>query len=111
MIILPAMKKITTTLCFILLLAASVLPMDLLAKSGGGKAKKEFTLLENLQQLVDISQDLDPETTVYIKPAENCFCSCRDGYWSCSNVECGEHNAQCENFLRREIKEKNTYRY
>lgn len=111
MINLPAMERSAFIALLILLLTAIVLPKSLFADHSGGRAKNEFTLLGNLQQLVDISQDLDPETTAYIKPAENCFCSCRDDYWSCTDVECGQHNAQCENFLRREVKEKNTYRY
>lgn len=81
------------------------------AKRASNKAK-DFTLLENLEMLVDISQDLDIETTVYLKPAENCFCSCRDGAWSCTDTECKNQNQECENFLKREEpREMNTYRY
>lgn len=81
------------------------------AKRGDNKIKN-YTLLENIEQLVDISQDLDLETTVYLKPEEKCFCSCRNNYWSCTDLECGEQNRECRNFLRTgPKKEENTYRH
>ncbi len=59
------------------------------------------TELKNLDDLLLISQDLEDEAPVYISvntkdKEESCFCVCREGTWSCTEVKCEKQNDACE---------------
>lgn len=64
--------------------------------NGRPKGKETFALLKDLEDLFYISQDLEENTLIYIKPGE-CFCSCRDSTWSCTDLMCNRHMKECQN--------------
>lgn len=83
------------TLYILLLLSLLITP--LMAHSG----TKIIAELQNLDDLLLISQDLEDEAPVYISvntkdKDESCFCVCREGTWSCTEVKCEKQNDTCE---------------
>lgn len=93
------MKKI---LIFILLslIFTVVLEPSGTAKTGKHKSPgAKSVMLKHLEDLFFISQDLEENAAIMLKPEKGCFCSCRDSAWSCTDVRCGEHMKECRNPL------------
>lgn len=54
--------------------------------------------LSDLHNLIDITQDLDADSTaIYINADKSCVCACRDIRWSCTTTSCKKQNRKCKN--------------
>lgn len=82
-----------------LILALGVF-LVLIAMSTEAREKKKnatFGKMKEIETLFLISQDLDENSAVYINFKENCYCSCRDTLWSCTDLNCKVNMKECEN--------------
>ena len=81
-----------------LLLTASLQPSVSARESKKSKNSGSGAItLKYIEDLYYISQDLDENTLITIKPEKGCYCSCRDSLWSCTDVSCEMHMKECQN--------------
>lgn len=79
-----------------------ILGLILILAGFGAQAREKkknaaFGKIKEIETLFFISQDLDENTAVYINFKENCYCSCRDSLWSCTDLNCKMNMDECEN--------------
>ena len=63
-----------------------------------------FGKLEKIRQIINITDDLEENTEVFIVTKSedgntviDCVCACRDALWSCTTTECSAQDNKCEN--------------
>lgn len=96
------MKKALLFILLALFLTVALEPTSA-ARIGKRKVSGQKTLtLKHLESLYFISQDLEENAALLLKPEKGCFCSCRDSEWICTDMSCDSYLKKCENPLPEE---------
>lgn len=82
---------------YLFILGLTLLLIGFGAQAREKKKNAAFGKIKEIETLFFISQDLDENAAVYINFKENCYCSCRDSLWSCTDLYCKMNMKECEN--------------
>lgn len=91
------MKKYLRSNIIFLLIVSLFVIQSAEARKKRHKSDDDHLRLQHLSKLLDISQDLNHKSFVYIEPKKDCYCACRINKWSCTSTECKAQNKSCEN--------------